>query len=491
MGKSFRATFSASTFKHNQNGVPHEPLQGEDVYGNDDNVTPFSKAGILSRITFWWMNPLMKMGKQKVLENDDIPKLRLKDQAKTCYLEFMDQLNKKEKGWGSPDASILYTILSWQMKPVLISGIFALLKVLMLSTGPLFLNAFIEVVEGKAAFKYEGYALTAMLFLAKCLESFSERQLNFRTRLIGLQVRSTLTAAIYQKQLKLSSAAKVKHSPGKIVNYAAVDAHRIGEFPFWLHQIWTVCLQMCLALLIIYYCVGIATTAAILVIALTMLGKSPLGKLLHKAGQKVEGMTEALGTMRVLKLYAWEMHAKKVIEKLREKEFKWLSAVILLKGYYIILFWWFPTLMSVSIFWACYLLGISLDAGNVFTFLATMRIIQEPVRSFPDVACAYVEASISLHRIIKFLEAPELENQQGLQSERKTNMMENCISIKNATVSWDSHYCMKPTLRNFNLAVKPGERVAICGEVGAGKSTVLAAILGEVPHLDGTMSLLV
>jgi ATP-binding cassette subfamily C (CFTR/MRP) protein 2 len=56
-----------------------------------------------------------------------------------------------------------------------ISVLFALIKVLTMSIGPLFLKPFIKVVEGKEAFKYEGYTLAGMLFLVKCLESLLER----------------------------------------------------------------------------------------------------------------------------------------------------------------------------------------------------------------------------------------------------------------------------------------------------------------------------
>ncbi|GMH09352.1 hypothetical protein Nepgr_011193 [Nepenthes gracilis] len=470
----------------------YAPLTGEDVYEGDNNVTPFSRAGFLSRMTFWWLNPLMKKGKEKVLENNDIPELRLEDRAKICYLEFMDQLSRqKDKGLSNP--SILSIIFSWQSKPILISGVFALVKVLALSTGPLFLNAFIRVAEGKRAFKFEGYVLTALLFLTKCLESFSERQWYFRTRIIGLQVRSMLSAAIYQKQLRLSNAAKATHSPGEIVNYATVDAYRIGEFPFWLHQIWTAGLQMCLGLVIIYYCVGLATIAALVVIIVAVLGNSPLGRLQHEYQTKLMAeqdkrlrfITEALVMMKVLKLYAWEMHFKKVIERLREIEFKWLSAVILQKGYYIILFWWFPILMSIATFGACYLFGVALDASNVFTFLTTLRIVQEPVRLLPDVAGAYIQSSVSLDRIIRFFEASELQDRSALQMKNGRDVGRS-IDINCAGISWDA-YCLRPTLTNINLVVKPGEKVAICGEVGAGKSTLLAAILGEVPHINGTV----
>ncbi|CAI9778079.1 unnamed protein product [Fraxinus pennsylvanica] len=64
---------------------------------------------------------------------------------------------------------------------------FALLKVIALSAGPLLLNAFIMVAEGKESFKYEGYVLAILLFFTKSLKSLSQRQWYFRSRLIGLK----------------------------------------------------------------------------------------------------------------------------------------------------------------------------------------------------------------------------------------------------------------------------------------------------------------
>jgi ATP-binding cassette subfamily C (CFTR/MRP) protein 2 len=188
----------------------------------------------------------------------------------------------------------------------------------------------------------------------------------------------------------------------------------------------------------------------------------------------------------VLKLYAWETHFKNVIENLRKVEYKWLSAVQLRKSYNGFLFWTSPVLVSAATFGACYFLKVPLHANNVFTFVATLRLVQDPVRSIPDVIGVVIQAKVAFERILKFLEAPEL---QSANVRRKTSVesVNHAISIKSANFSWEENSA-KPTLRNINLEVRPGDKVAICGEVGSGKSTLLAAILGEVPNIQGTVS---
>jgi len=278
------------------------------------------------------------------------------------------------------------------------------------------------------------------------------------------------------------------------MNYVTVDAYRIGEFPFWFHQTWTTSLQLCIALVILYRAVGLATIAALVVIILTVLCNAPLAKLQHKfqsklmvaQDERLRASSEALVNMKVLKLYAWETHFKNVIENLRKVEYKWLSAVQLRKSYNGFLFWTSPVLVSAATFGACYFLKVPLHANNVFTFVATLRLVQDPVRSIPDVIGVVIQAKVAFERILKFLEAPEL---QSANVRRKTSVesVNHAISIKSANFSWEENSA-KPTLRNINLEVRPGDKVAICGEVGSGKSTLLAAILGEVPNIQGTVS---
>ncbi|KAL5577869.1 hypothetical protein UlMin_019568 [Ulmus minor] len=478
-----------------QNGI-YSPLNNEanETGKGDNSITSlFSRAGFFSKFSFWWLNQLMKRGREKTLEDEDIPKLREEDRAESCYLLFLELLDKQKQSDPSSQPSMLKIIILIHWKEILVSGFFALLKVLTLSAGPLLLNAFILVAEGKQSFEYEGYVLAISLFFSKTVESISQRQWYFRSRIIGLKVRSLLTAAIYKKQLRLSNSAKLIHSGGEIMNYVTVDAYRIGEFPFWFHQTWTTSFQLCIALVILFQAVGLATIAAMVAIALTVLCNTPLAKLQHKfqsklmtaQDERLKATSEALVNMKVLKLYAWEKHFKNVIENLRKVEHKWLSAVQSRKAYNLFLFWSAPVLISTATFGTCYFLKIPLHASNVFTFVATLRLVQDPIRSIPDVIGVVIQAKVAFARIVKFLEAPELETAKVPGKINMESVNHNII-IKSADFSWEGN-SSKPTLRNINLLVHPGDKVAICGEVGSGKSTLLAAILGEVPMVHGNI----
>ncbi|XP_074291617.1 ABC transporter C family member 10-like [Silene latifolia] len=478
----------------NGSSTLYTALNGEDdsIIKDDSDVQfiPYSKAGLFSKISFWWLNPLIALGKEKTLSDEDMPKLHKFDGAESCYIQFIDQLIKEKDQETSLQSALLWTIIACHQKEILISGIFALISILTLSVGPLLINSFIKVSMGKEAFRYEGYVLAILLFFLKIMESLSRRQWYFRTRVIGVKVKALLTALIYKKQLRLSSDARKTHSGGEIMSNVTVDAHRIGELPFWFHQIWTTALQICIALAILINLVGLATIASLVVLILTVLCNIPLSKLQHNfqttqmvaQDERLKACSEALVNMKVLKFYAWETHFKNTIEGLRSKEYKWLLRVHLGLVCQIFLFWTAPIPISGATFAACYFLGVPLYASNVFTFLATLRLLQEPIVAISDVLNAVIQATVAFTRISRFLEASEVEH----GNKNDISSVDHAIRLNSVNLSWEINQT-KPTLRNISLEVQPGAKVAICGEVSSGKSTLLAAILGEVPYKEGTV----
>jgi ABC-type transport system involved in cytochrome bd biosynthesis fused ATPase/permease subunit len=64
---------------------------------------------------------------------------------------------------------------------------------------------------------------------------------------------------------------------------------------------------------------------------------------------------------------------------------------------------------------------------------------------------------------------------------------DKAIDIKDASFSWNPSGST-PTLSDVHLSVVRGMRVAVCGVIGSGKSSLLSCILGEIPKLCGQVS---
>lgn len=96
-----------------------------------------------------------------------------------------------------------------------------------------------------------------------------------------------------------------------------------------------------------------------------------------------------------------------------------------------------------------------------------------------------IQVKVSFDRINNFL----LDDELKIESLRTipSHNSDTSVGIQRGKFSWDPEL-MKPTLGDVNLDVKWGQKCAICGPVGAGKSSLLFAILGEMPKISGTVS---
>lgn len=149
-------------------------------------------------------------------------------------------------------------------------------------------------------------------------------------------------------------------------------------------------------------------------------------------------------------------------------------------------FWGAPIFISVMTFGGCVLMGIPLTSGRVLSALATFRMLQDPIFNLPDLLNVIAQGKVSADRVASYLREEEIEPNTVEFVPR--NLTEFDVQIENGRFSWDPD-SRTANLDQIQLHVKRGMKVAICGTVGAGKSSLLSCILGEMPKLSGTVKI--
>ncbi|CAN7010746.1 unnamed protein product [Brassica rapa subsp. trilocularis] len=275
---------------NNSNGVLEEPLLNGD--GRSDEATPYSRAGLLSLLTFSWMGPLIEIGNKKPLDLEDVPQLHDSDSVVGLAPKFRTMLESSSDGGVGGGGGVttfklmkaLFFSAQWE---ILVTAFFAFIYTVASYVGPALIDTFVQYLNGRREYNNEGYVLVITFFLAKLVECLSQRHWFFRLQKVGIRMRSSLVAMIYEKGLTLSCHSKQGRTSGEIINFMTVDAERIGNFSWYMHDPWMVLLQVGLALWILYRNLGLASIAALIATILVMLVNFPFGRMQERFQEKI------------------------------------------------------------------------------------------------------------------------------------------------------------------------------------------------------------
>lgn len=102
------------------------------------------------------------------------------------------------------------------------------------------------------------------------------------------------------------------------------------------------------------------------------------------------------------------------------------------------------------------------------------------------VITAIVEASVAVGRLTGFLIAEELQPNAITIKPAPEEMGEESVIIRNGTFSWNRHED-REALKNVSFTAYKGELTCIVGRVGAGKSSFLQSILGDLWKIKGSV----
>ncbi|KAJ0980468.1 hypothetical protein J5N97_008723 [Dioscorea zingiberensis] len=470
--------FNPIQVEGHHDGVEYGPLPcGE-------QICPERHVSIFSRISFAWMTPLMQLGYKRPIAVKDIWKLDTWDETEmlnsrfqTCWLK---ELQKNRP-------CLLKALHCSLGARFWLGGVLKIGYDISQFVGTITLNFLLQSIQ-QGDPSWNNYLYAFFMFVGVTFGSLCEGQYFQNVIRVGFHMRSTLVAAVFNKALRLTQEGRKQFTSGKITNLMTTDAEALQGICLQLHGLWSAPFRIIVSIILLYMQLGVASLIGSLMMLLifpiqifTASKMREVSKVSRQCTDRRIGlMNEILGAMETVKCYAWEKSFQCNVQNTRSDELSWFQKVQLLETCNNFVLNLIPVVVTVMSFGIYCLLGGDLTPSKAFTTLSLFAVLRYPLYVLPNLITQVVNASVSLTR----LEELFLTEERMLVPNPPIDQSFPAISIRNGYFSWELK-AEKPTLSNINLDIAVGSLVAIVGRTGEGKTSLISAMLSELPANPG------
>ncbi|XP_061290378.1 ATP-binding cassette sub-family C member 4-like [Bos javanicus] len=461
----------------------------------EEKPNPLQDANFCSRLFSWWLNPLFKIGYERKLKPDDLYSVLPEDCSQHLGEELQGYWDREvlRAKKDAREPSLKKAIIKCYWKFYFILGLLTFLEEGTKVVLPIFMGKIISYVENyDSAALHEAYGYTAGLSACVLIWAVLHHLCFYHMQHVGMRLRVAVCHMIYRKSLRLSSSAMGKTTTGQIVNLLSNDVNRFDQVTTFLHYLWVGPLQAIAVTALLWMETGISCLAGMMVLIILLLLQSCTGNSFSSLRSKTAALTddririmsEVITGIKTIKMNAWEKSFIDLITRLRRKEISKILKSSYLRAMNLASFFAVSKIMIFVTFITNELLDNRITASQVFVVVMLFEALRfSSTLFFPMAVKKVSEAIVSLQRIKNFLslnEIPQLNTQLPSDGEMMVNMQD-------FTAFWDEELEL-PTLKGLSFTVRPGELLTVVGPVGAGKSSLLRALLGELAPSQGNVS---
>ncbi|KAF2665970.1 ABC multidrug transporter-like protein [Microthyrium microscopicum] len=326
-------------------------------------------------------------------------------------------------------------------------------------------------------------------------------------------------------------------SNGRIINLMSVDTYRVDQASGFFHMLWTAPIQILIALVLLVINLTYSALAgfALLLIAMPILARAIRGLLKRRIGinkvtdQRVTMTQEILQSVRFVKFFGWEASFLDRIFAIRKREIFSIQKLLATRNAINAVSMSVPVFASMIAFIVYSVSNHELNPAPIFSSLALFNGLRMPLNFLPLVLGQVIDAISSVRRIQEFLLAEEASEDFEWDYENK-----NAVALENASFTWERAPTQDPDkepgrgkmsskalkaerkavkksdkdaakrkakgekededstrelepykLHDMNFGIGRDELVAVIGTVGSGKSSLLAALAGDMRKTEG------
>ncbi|GAA6216134.1 multidrug resistance-associated protein 4-like [Lates japonicus] len=470
-----------------------------EITKTDGRRNPLESAKFLSRVFLCWLTPLLHHGKKRKLEESDMYSILPEDRSEILGEElqrFWDhEVKKATKELRKP--KLTRVLIKCYGKSYAAAGLFVFSLEAIKVFQPLLLGKIIMYFENSGQDDQGSICMAYGYAAAMSLSTFGLTILQhlyyYHVVRIGMKMRVAMCHMIYRKALGLSSESMGQTTTGQIVNLLSNDVNRFDEITLNLHYLWVGPLQAMVIIVFLWYEIGPSCLAGVAAVVLMLPLQTWFGKLFGifrsktavLTDNRIRIMNEVVSGIKIIKMYAWEKPFSALVTEVRRKEISQVLNSSYLRGLNMASFFASSKIIVFVTFTVYTLLGNTITASSVFVTVSLYGTIKLTVTLFFPLAVEKLsETVVSVQRIKDFLLLEEVERKNSVLPLEEKN--HNSIIIQDLTCYWDKSLDA-PSLEKVSVTVKSQQLLTVIGPVGAGKSSLLSAILGELPCDTGTM----
>ena len=226
---------------------------------------------------------------------------------------------------------------------------------------------------------------------------------------------------------------------------------------------------------------------AISAIVSSLLGFSIMAIILKKSQKYFIQRQVELGNMNghieeiysghnVVKVYNGKKDADEKFDKLNEKVFDAIRKSQFLSGLMQPIMGFIGNFSYVVVCVVGALLALNgyITFGVIVAFIVYVRLFTNPLSQIAQAMTSLQSAAAASERIFEFIEAEEMSDESALTKHLDRDKVKGNITFDHVKFGYDSDRII---IKNFSAKVKPGQKIAIVGPTGAGKTTMVNLLM--------------
>lgn len=131
--------------------------------------------------------------------------------------------------------------------------------------------------------------------------------------------------------------------------------------------------------------------------------------------------------------------------------------------------------VAVCIVGALLTMNNMISFGVIIAFITYVRLFTNPLSQIAQSMTSLQSTAAASERVFEFLDEKEMADQAKINKTLDKNNVKGKIEFDNVVFQYDNND--KPTIKNFTATAKPGQKIAIVGPTGAGKTTMVNLLM--------------